>query len=717
MLVYLPKSWAMSWAGLLAGLLVGGAAPALAQTRWLRTELQAQAAPVEFTRQVPLLADPAAGLTWAQAKQQMAENPPQVWWQPGSALAKTGAYWFKIEVANPTNLDQALALAFDNKFHVNQIDVFVVGGNQLVRHVKAGTYRPRSQLTDWRFGPTFMAPSGSLTEVLVRLQNFHGYPVAPAFSLQKADQLTEARLRTTLTDLLIINVFVIMAVYNLLLFFTNRDRAYLYYVGYMFSLAVLFLFQTYYLFGYCLPQWPEASSHVYFLMVDVALVNYGLFVNRVLDTLIRFQRVAKVNHWFVRASLIKAGLIQVLLMATQNYQWADLAIMLTALLQIGALLWMLYQVRREITGPGFWVILGTGFMALAIVAALGLNLPVVLGWTDQTLANGFYTIELGGIAEAVCFSLALGAKARLAERKSREAQADMLRLQEEHTQALEQLVRERTFELEEANQSLNQQKEEISTLAENLEDLVRERTHELDLTLQNLSRRNQEMEEFSEIISHNLRAPVARLLGLLSLLELEPTEGERAELLSFLQASAHHMDELLHDLNHILEIRKGKNLTFEMVSLQETMRQTLAHLEPQIEHAQAHVLIDIKEEHRIKSVRPYLQSIFAQLVENAVKFRSPDRPLQLRLSVQLGPDQVTQIAVKDNGLGIELFNEDPRRVFGLYRRMNTQFEGKGLGLFLVKTQVEALNGRIEVETKYGQGSEFRVYLPSKLRVG
>ncbi|MCU0449852.1 MAG: sensor histidine kinase [Bernardetiaceae bacterium] len=693
------------------------ALPTLAQPSWPQVVLETQAKPRDFTRQLPLLADPTAQFTWAQAQQLMAEQPPQVVWGPGVPLSKAGAYWFKLVVVNQTGLDQTHALVFANKFHVNEIDVFVVSQGQLVRQVKAGTYRPRSQLTDWRFGPTFVAQNGGLTEVYVRLQNFHGYPVAPGFTLQKAEQVTESRLQTALTDLLIINVFVIMAIYNLLLFFTNRDRAYLYYVGYMLSLAVLFLFQTYYLFGYCLPQRPEVSSHVYFLVVDLALVCYVLFSNRLFDAPVRYPKVAKANRWFVGISLAKAGLTQALLFATQNYQWADLTLMATTLVQVGFIIWALYQFRREIAGPGFWVIVGTGLMALAIVAALGFNLPVVLGWANQTLANSFYTIQLGGIAEAVCFSLALGAKARLAERKSREAQADMLRLQEEHTQALEQLVRERTLELEEAYQSLNQQKEEISTLAENLEDLVRERTFELELALQNLARRNREMEEFSDIISHNLRAPVARFQGLLNLLDISGAEVDRDEVQLLLQQSSRDLDEVLHDLNYILEIRKRKDLPLELVSLYETAKQAVSRFEPQIVQAQAQVLIDIKEEYRIRSVRPYLQSIFSQLVDNAVKFRSPNRPLQLHLSAQLGPDQTMHIAVKDNGLGINSPDDDPQRIFGLYRRMNTQFEGKGLGLFLVKTQVEALNGRIEVESRYGTGSEFRVYLPSTLRVG
>jgi signal transduction histidine kinase len=69
------------------------------------------------------------------------------------------------------------------------------------------------------------------------------------------------------------------------------------------------------------------------------------------------------------------------------------------------------------------------------------------------------------------------------------------------------------------------------------------------------------------------------------------------------------------------------------------------------------------------------------------------------------------LSVRDNGLGINLKNTDHYKIFGLYQRMHTHTEGKGLGLYLVKTQMESMNGRIEVESEPGQGSEFRMYWP------
>jgi signal transduction histidine kinase len=109
-------------------------------------------------------------------------------------------------------------------------------------------------------------------------------------------------------------------------------------------------------------------------------------------------------------------------------------------------------------------------------------------------------------------------------------------------------------------------------------------------------------------------------------------------------------------------------------------------------------------------VRSYVQSILYNLVSNAIKYRSPDRPLQI--DVHTFPEGgFICLEVKDNGLGIDL-EKNQQKMFGMYKRFHKQIPGKGLGLHLVKTQIEAVGGSIAVESEKGKGTTFKVLFPN-----
>jgi signal transduction histidine kinase len=111
----------------------------------------------------------------------------------------------------------------------------------------------------------------------------------------------------------------------------------------------------------------------------------------------------------------------------------------------------------------------------------------------------------------------------------------------------------------------------------------------------------------------------------------------------------------------------------------------------------------------VVSVRSYVQSILFNLLTNAIKYRSPHRPLEIEVfSYQEG--NFICLGVQDNGLGIDL-EKYQDKLFGMYKRFHQHIDGKGLGLHLVKTQIEALGGSIAVESAKGEGTTFKVMFP------
>jgi signal transduction histidine kinase len=112
---------------------------------------------------------------------------------------------------------------------------------------------------------------------------------------------------------------------------------------------------------------------------------------------------------------------------------------------------------------------------------------------------------------------------------------------------------------------------------------------------------------------------------------------------------------------------------------------------------------------KVHAIEPYMESIFYNLISNAIKYQSGDRKLQINISSYPDGSNVI-LEVKDNGIGMDL-DQSGSKLFGLYQRFHDHVGGKGLGLYLVKTQVEALGGSISVESEVNEGCTFRITFP------
>ncbi|MGZ4100022.1 MAG: sensor histidine kinase, partial [Bacteroidia bacterium] len=109
------------------------------------------------------------------------------------------------------------------------------------------------------------------------------------------------------------------------------------------------------------------------------------------------------------------------------------------------------------------------------------------------------------------------------------------------------------------------------------------------------------------------------------------------------------------------------------------------------------------------SVKSYVHSIFYNLISNSIKYRKPDKALVITIKSEVNKERI-MISFKDNGIGIDLIKHGDK-IFGLYSRFHLNIEGKGMGLFMIKTEAESLGGNITVKSKPGEGAEFIVELP------
>lgn len=262
--------------------------------------------------------------------------------------------------------------------------------------------------------------------------------------------------------------------------------------------------------------------------------------------------------------------------------------------------------------------------------------------------------------------------------------------------------------LADAYEVIQKQKEQLHIHNEHLEDLVAQKNKELIDANEELSKYNSELRQFSHTISHNLRAPVARLIGLENLLSMD-TDGlsdNQRQLMALLKQSAHELDAIIRDLNKIIDIRNDIYRIKEKIIFQQEFDRVHQSLEHQIPK-NTEFLVDFSEAPFIYTIRPLLNSILFNLLSNAIKYRAHNRKLVISVSTK-HLDEGILLTFADNGLGMNLeqFGKD---LFGMYKRFHTHTDGKGLGLYLVKSQVETLGGTISVTSELNGGTKFTIF--------
>jgi PAS domain S-box-containing protein len=222
---------------------------------------------------------------------------------------------------------------------------------------------------------------------------------------------------------------------------------------------------------------------------------------------------------------------------------------------------------------------------------------------------------------------------------------------------------------------------------------------------------NKGLEQFSYIVSHNLRAPVANIIGLAEMLEEETYPPHvKEEFLRGILINIKRMDDVISDLNLILQVKRDVSEKRASTNMQQMVNNIQSSIQGIIEKEQVVILTDFSAINELFTLKSYLYSIFYNLIMNSIKYRQKDINPVIKIKSTINRGQIT-ISFLDNGMGIDL-QKKGAQLFGLYKRFHAHVEGKGMGLFMVKTQVEMLGGKIDVSSTVNHGTEFRIEFPS-----
>jgi PAS domain S-box-containing protein len=259
---------------------------------------------------------------------------------------------------------------------------------------------------------------------------------------------------------------------------------------------------------------------------------------------------------------------------------------------------------------------------------------------------------------------------------------------------LEDLVAERTKELAVANQQLQVENEEHIKTAERLRVI------------------NQELDNFVYRASHDLMGPLAQILGLVDVARMDLKEQEDAlNYLQLIEKSGRRLNVILVDLIEATQVKQGK-IEFSKINVRELASEVLET--PNSKEAyEGHVFkLEVDPSLEMVSDRRLLTSILQNFIENSVKYRDPAKDKHITwINITRQEDKTIDFAIRDNGIGIP---EDLQgKVFDMFFRGTSQVDGSGLGLYIVKQAAEKLKGTIDMESEFGVGTTFKVFIPDR----
>ncbi|MBT8221622.1 MAG: PAS domain S-box protein, partial [Eudoraea sp.] len=222
---------------------------------------------------------------------------------------------------------------------------------------------------------------------------------------------------------------------------------------------------------------------------------------------------------------------------------------------------------------------------------------------------------------------------------------------------------------------------------------------------------NKQLINFAHIVSHNLRSHSANFSMLLEFLVDETDEKEKENLLKMLTEASDNLLETLENLNEVVAISTNVNLEKKPVNLGKKVSNVQQNLAAFLKKNNAQVLNEIPHNTMVKVVPAYLDSILMNFITNSVKYKSPDRDPVVELSVEQNQDY-TVLKITDNGLGIDL-DKYGEKLYGMYKTFHDKPDARGIGLYITKNQIEAMNGKIAVESEVGKGTTFNIYFNEK----
>lgn len=237
---------------------------------------------------------------------------------------------------------------------------------------------------------------------------------------------------------------------------------------------------------------------------------------------------------------------------------------------------------------------------------------------------------------------------------------------------------------------------------------LKEAEDRLEMVLEVTNDQNERLLNYAHIVSHNLRSHSGNLSMLLNFMKEEGEEHSRKELLQMVHDAASSLSETITHLSEVVSMHQTLQDSLRSVNLRYVVNKALTNVRALLRQVDGKCINEVEDIHIVKVIPAYMDSIILNLLTNAIKYRCIERKLLIRITAKCEQNFVI-LSVSDNGTGIDL-KRNGGQIFGMYKTFHSNADARGIGLFITKNQLEAMGGKIMVESIYHVGAVFRVHL-------
>ncbi|MBB6609742.1 sensor histidine kinase [Pontibacter sp. Tf4] len=505
-----------------------------------------------------------------------------------------------------------------------------------------------------------------------------------------------------------IGIIVVMALYNLVLYISVRDRSYLYYVMALTGTGLYYMFYHGFALELLWPNAPYWNAHSFAFLVTFNGIFRLLFTRSYLDTR---QTMPVWDKVLTFLALLYA--IPVAMGLLSYFTPLDLLKVCVDLIGVigGAVLVAMLLVGIHAFYKGYRPALYFVFANVLFVVGSLLFILKEMHWLPDTMLT-LYAAQVGMVAQVVLFSLGLA-----------------YRLNTVTSELANEVLEKKRLELEkevERKHLIEQQKEELEITVANRTAALRHKTQELKHTVRQLKaselklmRINSIKDRFFSIISHDLRTPLATLDSFLNILlnfsdRMKPEQMQK--LANHTQLSVRNLQALLENLLQwsAAQTGSGDMVSFEpeVIELAQSVQDNLALLQDTAVAKNISWQVTIVDELKVYADANMLSFVIRNLLHNAIKFSEPGKKIQLHATI--AGNNMAEISVEDEGIGMDaatiasLFSQEQ---LAQTTKGTANEKGTGLGLLLCRLFVERNGGFIWVKSKPGQGSRFWFTVP------
>lgn len=620
------------------------------------------------------------------------------------------AHWLRFNIRN--NSDEPQLLLSVPYAEIDEIDLYLVGEGMIRHLARTGRSRDITERKghDHEFMFDLPVAPGQRAEFLLRVRGFKPIHVPLMVSDQRAG--AQARSERNMFFGAYAGIMLVMALYNLFVYFSTRDKSYFFYVLYILvisaaQLTFLGLGPTEVFGG---SAWLGSRYSILFALLAVVL---GMeFARRFIGTKVIVPKL----HKFVPVFYVLVGLNMALYLFGDPWVGYQVAQAITGWTAIYLLVLTITAWRKGSRAAGFFLLAWAAFLIGVVVFILkdAGGLP----FTQMTQ----YAMPFGSAVEGVLLSFALADRINVLRKEKERSQAQALasaqenaRITRDQNVILEQKVTERTEQLQQSLDQLKQaqsqlvEAEKMSSLGQLTAGIAHEINNPINYIRSNIAPLKRDMADLLEVLgAYRAHGAPQQVSALEQQLGLDETIKEVGDILHSMEEGANRTAEIVRGLRSFSRLDEGD---LKSVDVNDGIRSTLNILGPQLKD-RVQVEQDLNAVEPLECFPGKLNQVFMNMLNNATQAviaRHGDRGGLIRVISEQAEGH-TVISILDNGIGMK--PEVRARVFEPFFTTKAVGEGTGLGLSIAHSIIEKHNGRIEVDSVENEGSMFRIILPN-----